>query len=86
MSICLSMNWSPIHEIPGPAVRNLERASVPRSVAMKLTGHKTRSVFDRYNIVSEGDLRDAAVRLEAYLQKSNRVHGNDVGSAESATI
>jgi hypothetical protein len=33
---------------------------------MQLTGHKTRAVFERYNIVSAGDLRDAALRLDAY--------------------
>jgi hypothetical protein len=32
---------------------------------MQMTGHRTRSVFERYNIVSEGDLRDAARRLDA---------------------
>ena len=39
------------------------RRGVPERVAMQLTGHRTRSVFERYNIVSDGDLRDAAARL-----------------------
>ena len=46
-------------------MRNLVRASVPETIAMRLTGHKTRSVFDRYNIVSDLDLREAAAKLAA---------------------
>lgn len=46
--------------------RSLRKASVPEHVAMQLTDHKTRAVFERYNIVSSGDLRDAAQRLDTF--------------------
>ena len=56
-----------LHDCRRTAARNLIRANVPERVAMLLTGHKSRAIFDRYNIIPEQELLEAGDQLVAYL-------------------
>ena len=59
------------HDLRRTAIRNFERAGVPRSVAMKITGHKTEAVYRRYAIADQRSLEEGLEKLASFRAAQN---------------
>ncbi len=70
------------HDLRRCAVRNMVRAGVPTDVARSISGHKTASIFSRYNIVAEDQKRDALERTQGYLREAIEQQRDKVVTAQ----
>jgi integrase len=67
------------HDLRRSAIRNMVRAGVSEHTAMRISGHRTRSVFDRYDVISNADVKEAAERTAAYLDGAKSTKSVTVG-------
>jgi integrase len=73
------------HDLRRCAVRNMVRAGVPTDVARSISGHKTASIFSRYNIVAEDQKRDALERTQGYLREAVEQQREKLVNAQQPT-
>ncbi|MBL8238486.1 MAG: tyrosine-type recombinase/integrase [Bryobacterales bacterium] len=70
------VKWLRFHDLRRSAVRNMDRAGIPRATIRRIIGHETDAMFDRYRIVDQRDVDEAGAKAEQYLNDQPKSRPN----------